>query len=1071
MGPSHVDGKKRLYARVSTADPATLAIANYYSEKQRKYRKRQVHRALKVLTPLMLRFVCLYRKYKFFNAIYLIQALIRGFYVRNHIPELVEALIARRIRRLLAVIRIRRYLRQHADQIYRRYLRAKMDQQRRRRATISIPVKMSVSASEKVHSSRPQQPRVPRKVYSISDDILPSGINIPGLSGQPVSAATGFPPTVPGGGRGGTAAADNLLNDAVNPGVADADGVGFNGGPAPHTGSSDDSLTGGSEFTAGDENISGKNAAAKPPQRFSTGAYTERVKEYLQFGKILPRNASSSVQPNKYAAHYMQKRNSKPGVPGSGGPSAAAPVPGAPLPPGAPPAQDQPQQSATSLSDERQAAEEALPAASTTAAHDPSANESQPAPGRDRAASAASLLWCAVDEQPSEGEVASDEPLSPGKLRPNLYISTRFSSDGSDTNSSSHALRSEATHSTPFSGAGTVRRDSLTESVPDEVVPELPAPEVLSPTSGIRIVDSNYVDSDDENATPAGRAKANSLAFSENGSDVDATSPLSLLDIKVVGDSSKSAQGSHDEVVHGSSRGKYLCTYYAVSGSLITTLAFATASGRSHAARTSLAGDDDDRASVLSSNSNSTTPARRSSAAGSNTDFETSQPVLLAILGHNNARSNSTSTLGVASDSTDRPHRAVIDSDYGANVADDGTVVSTVSQSSTRTGRSTLRSSLPPNFMHDPKKISPIGRYAAEKSYDMARIFTPRVGGVAGASRVPFQSASVDGDPEKGAVLSPLQQHRLPPPPGTRTTRLGLLSDTGKPGRRQSFMGGSTYSISRKFNSHDLDSISESMSMSTSEKLGTGKGVLASNYRTRSERLSGWESADQGSAYETADEPPAEEQHYNWRGNEPRRRATLHASLPRSPLGGGDHPPTRLATVSEHSEHGRTKETGAGAANEWVPRSEHLQYYLHSKSGSPKAQGGRTNVDSPSRSSTHTRPFADHDKDGKGSPKHSNAAAEADSQAAESSHSAQAGRTRGRTLTDAGDGEEGEEEDDELEFAAVDDLLEAVKKPPLRTLGCNVMDYMNRQQVSQEVLVCMSMALGARSLLCSQYLL
>lgn len=109
-----------LYARASSADSATWTIAQYYSGRdKRSYRSREM-KALKVLKPLMLRFISRFRKYKFIESILLIQAHIRGFLVRNNIPVLVESLINRKIDRLLACIRIRNFIRFHEVSIWRK---------------------------------------------------------------------------------------------------------------------------------------------------------------------------------------------------------------------------------------------------------------------------------------------------------------------------------------------------------------------------------------------------------------------------------------------------------------------------------------------------------------------------------------------------------------------------------------------------------------------------------------------------------------------------------------------------------------------------------------------------------------------------------------------------------------------------------------------------------------------------------------------------------------------------------------------------------------------------------------
>ena len=137
-----------LYARASSADPATWTIAQYYSGRdKRSYRSRE-RKALKVLKPLMLRFISRFRKYKFIGSLLLIQAHIRGFLVRNNIPVLVELLINRKIDRLLACIRIRNFIRFHEVSIWKKRMSMSKEKQLQRaghRMTIALKPRSAVS--------------------------------------------------------------------------------------------------------------------------------------------------------------------------------------------------------------------------------------------------------------------------------------------------------------------------------------------------------------------------------------------------------------------------------------------------------------------------------------------------------------------------------------------------------------------------------------------------------------------------------------------------------------------------------------------------------------------------------------------------------------------------------------------------------------------------------------------------------------------------------------------------------------------------------------------------------------
>ena len=79
-----------LYARRSSADPATFALAKYYADKEMKSMKSKYRKAFHILKPLLIKYITMYRKYKFHSAVYTIQAIARGFFVRNRIPKLVQ---------------------------------------------------------------------------------------------------------------------------------------------------------------------------------------------------------------------------------------------------------------------------------------------------------------------------------------------------------------------------------------------------------------------------------------------------------------------------------------------------------------------------------------------------------------------------------------------------------------------------------------------------------------------------------------------------------------------------------------------------------------------------------------------------------------------------------------------------------------------------------------------------------------------------------------------------------------------------------------------------------------------
>lgn len=537
-GPAQRDLKKLIYARGRTSDPATLAIAKYYAVKQAKVRKSQEKRALRVIKPLMMRFICLYRRFKFFNAIYVIQALIRGFYVRNHIPELVEALIARRIRRLLACIRIRRFLRQRADQIYRRHVRAKIEEQRRRRATLSIPVKLGTHSTKGTADTKSSAHRQPRKVYSLSDDILPTtGISIVGLENQkllqqldaPVSTRIATSVTKP-------SAADlhTMTNEKAVVEIYRSSGK--EPGPEGTLGFSEAAPVDNAGAAEGAR--SAKDAGSqKVAPKYSTGGgtYTDRVKEYLQFGKIIHRTASSTVvqTQNKYAAHYMQKRNSKTAKGAEGMASPEGPTRSASLTSlqTAPPAALSPEVLQTGAPT---AVAQLFP---TVSANEPASGVGEEVPA-EQAAGDSTVPH--ESENPFAQIVADSSPDTvkhTSRVKVDLRIATQFShstEDGEDTGdnfllATQLPTMGESTIGSPSSAFSVHLKEDRSEIV-SEVVEAIEVVEIISPTSGIRTLNVTYNDSDDE-------AEKNncSLRFSDMGSEYTAeSSPLSLLAMNLV---------------------------------------------------------------------------------------------------------------------------------------------------------------------------------------------------------------------------------------------------------------------------------------------------------------------------------------------------------------------------------------------------------------------------------------------------------------------------------------------------------------------------------------------------------
>ena len=345
----------------------------------------------------------------------------------------------------------------------------------------------------------------------------------------------------------------------------------------------------------------------------------------------------------------------------------------------------------------------------------------------------------------------------------------------------------------------------------------------------------------------------------------------------------------------------------------------------------------------------------------------------------------------------------------GLTVADDCTVLSV---SSARTHRSINRNSTgttsASNLLFDMnamKKMSPIGRYAQEKSYDMARLFTPRPGSAL-VSRASFKSQSED--PQGGAeggVVSPLMKRTAV---GGRTPRIGVLEKESIKQRRQSLALGSTSAYGRRFGS--LEELSEEYEESekglerSQSELFDGMLLDAESYT-----LGGKSAAMQG--------------------------AMSHRRSSTGSMVAGDGSP---ADLNESFRKMPAVDSGA------LPLPS-----LFTQSCSPRFERGSHSV-SPVRSATE-------DVSGavtvENRPSDSSVASEANQLA----HLSEVTSAKTQQSEEAKQGFAGEEEEDfdedELEFIAVDDLQEAIRVAPLKTLGCNVTDYINRQQVGAVVVL------------------
>ncbi len=338
-------GRKRItYARSSTADAATMLIARHYVQKQEKVIAQRRKRALRVVRRFLLRFVFFFRKIKFIDSVVRLQAFARGYIIRCHIAAIVEALIARKIERLLACVRIRNFLRAHDSAIARRWARRKAEEQRRKRSLISIPAATPsspatapssyslVKTTEGLRAGAVQKSirdgeaggalKLVSSLYGQAPDHLRSASADPLTTAakdvkftSPVRAP--MPPPTRGHSLSGAAAGLKTLFEAV-----DEDSLeGMPSPPRPADTSLIDKLNASynqmrrpslqSDAGSTTGSVTAAGSSSGTAKKFSPRTYSEKAKEFLQFGKILHRTASSTPRRSTIYS-FQHKQPSEP---------------------------------------------------------------------------------------------------------------------------------------------------------------------------------------------------------------------------------------------------------------------------------------------------------------------------------------------------------------------------------------------------------------------------------------------------------------------------------------------------------------------------------------------------------------------------------------------------------------------------------------------------------------------------------------------------------------------------------------------------------------------------------------
>ncbi|RYH18824.1 hypothetical protein EON65_26840 [archaeon] len=145
-------GRQKVFAH--TSNPYVLALARYFVKKESKFNNKYRKRCYQRIQRLCRKFVAHFRKVRYHRSVLYVQSIVRGYIVRNNLALLVDTLIDRKRSRLMASIRIRNFVRNHADNIIRLLDWKVEEKARKRRSQTSIPVSLNpVSPNSSTYNS------------------------------------------------------------------------------------------------------------------------------------------------------------------------------------------------------------------------------------------------------------------------------------------------------------------------------------------------------------------------------------------------------------------------------------------------------------------------------------------------------------------------------------------------------------------------------------------------------------------------------------------------------------------------------------------------------------------------------------------------------------------------------------------------------------------------------------------------------------------------------------------------------------------------------------------------------
>lgn len=240
------------------------ALAKYYAKREERLVHKYLKRCKRRIQQFLLNFIYTYRRKRFLLAVIIVQAYLRRFQVRLHLEAILDKIHKERQQRFCSKVRIRNFLRYYGDFIMRNRHRKQLLEQRKRLSRVSIPIAAPKDASDAT-----------RGKLSVNSNLS----NI----GQPVKYIND--PTLP------TMSSNTLdASEKISRSMKD-DTVGKARLQQKKELNINTSEVGEAAFVVPNTKKNVNLGNGGTPQGANTPTYTDRAKEFLQFGKILRRSS------------------------------------------------------------------------------------------------------------------------------------------------------------------------------------------------------------------------------------------------------------------------------------------------------------------------------------------------------------------------------------------------------------------------------------------------------------------------------------------------------------------------------------------------------------------------------------------------------------------------------------------------------------------------------------------------------------------------------------------------------------------------------------------------------------